>query len=269
MQNGGSDRRLGRPAWGLLAGLLAWVAAAAAPAADLPETFRVEYAVSYLGAEVGEVVASLRPADGGDRLLTVEGRTTGSFAALLPVTWTESSLWTLKDARPVPLRFRSLLSSEPEKAIDTRFDWAGKTARVESGGKRKSVPLTAGVVDRSLAFLSIGRDVAAGKGAFEYPVLEKNRVKRYGGRVVGREPIAGALGKVETVKIEGQGTRPTTIWIAPALGFLPVRLHHEAKIGGQIEVELRRLQWTPTDRADSMVNDGPAQPEAVTQRAGG
>lgn len=263
------SRRVPRRAGALLTGLLAWLAVAAAPATALPETFRVEYVVRYLGAEVGEVVVSLRPVENGNRLLAVEGRTTGSFATLLPVTWTESSQWTLQDRQPVPLRFRSRLSSEPEKAIDTRFDWTGKTARVDSGGSRKSVPLTAGVLDRALAFLTIGRDLAAGKNTFEYPVLEKSRIKRYGGRVVGRESIVSAAGKVETIKVDGQGTRPTTIWVAPTLGFLPVRVHHEAKIGGQIEVDLRRLQWTPADRSDAVAGDAPRKPEAVSQPAGG
>jgi hypothetical protein len=253
----------------LLAGLWAWVAAAAIPAAELPQAFRAEYVVRYLGAEVGEVTVALRPLDDGEHLLAVEGRTTGGFGTLLPVTWTESSLWTLQDARPVPLRFRSQLSSEPEKAIDARFDWAGKTARVDNGGKRRNVALTAGVLDRTLAFLSIGRDVAAGRDAFEYPVLEKNRVKRYGGKVIGREAIDTAVGRIETVKVDGQGTRPTTIWVAPGSGFLPVRMHHEAKIGGQVEVELRRLRWTPAQRADAVPGDGAGAPAAAAQDAGG
>jgi hypothetical protein len=269
-QTNGSCRRSGRGWLGAGLGcLLAWLAAPASAAEDLPGTFRVEYAVSYLGAEVGEVVASLRPAADGHQLLSVEGKTTGAFATLLPVTWTESSLWTLQETRMVPLRFRSQLSSAPEKAIDTRFDWGGKTARVDDGGKRKNVALAAGVLDRALAFLAIGRDVAAGKSAFEYPVLEKSRVKRYGGKVIGREPIITAAGKIETIKVEGQGTRPTTIWVAPASGFLPVRMHHESKIGGQVEVDLRRLQWTPAERPKAVANDGERLPEAAAQPFGG
>jgi hypothetical protein len=74
---------------------------------------------------------------------------------------------------------------------------------------------------------------------------------------------------MQTIKVDGQGTRPTTLWVAPKAGFLPVRVHHEAKVGGRIEVELRRLQWTPANPAAAATADGPSQPHAAAQPAGG
>jgi len=60
--------------------------------------------------------------------------------------------------------------------------------------------------------------------------------------VIGREMVPTPLGHFETLKVQRLGDqRETTLWCAPALHYLPVRIEQENR-GSRVRLNLKSLQ---------------------------
>ena len=94
-------------------------------------------------------------------------------------------------------------------------------------------------------------DLADEKTAFNYRIADGGKLKSYDIRIVDKEIVTTPLGKIEAIKLiryrEGENKRQTTLWCAPQLNYLPVKLEHTEKGGSVFTALLRRLKGIPTD----------------------
>jgi hypothetical protein len=71
------------------------------------------------------------------------------------------------------------------------------------------------------------RDLAGGSTTLSYRIVDGAELKDYRFRIVGNTEVDTPAGRFATVQLERErsaGDRATTLWCAPALGYLPVRV---------------------------------------------
>ena len=117
----------------------------------------------------------------------------------------------------------------PDRGDNSRiqFDWQATKAYTTSGGVTWAQTIEPGVQDRLSQQLAIRLHLAQGKQSMEYQVADGGKLKRYSFRVVGEEPMQTPLGELTCLKVERskEGRRADyTIWFAPALEYLPIRI---------------------------------------------
>lgn len=127
---------------------------------------------------------------------------------------------------------RYLYRQEPDAGENTRirFDWDAAKAYTTSGGITWAQSIEPGVQDRLSQQLAIRLHLAQGKRSVEYQVADGGKLKRYSFQVVGEESLKTPIGKLDCLKVErSKEGRPAdyTIWFAPALEFLPVKIERQ------------------------------------------
>jgi hypothetical protein len=83
---------------------------------------------------------------------------------------------------------------------------------------------------------------------FNYLIADGGRLKHYQIKRLEQETITTPLGSINTVKFKRQRDRDsdkdreTTLWCAPELNYLPVKLEHIEKDGTKFTAVLRRVE---------------------------
>ena len=119
------------------------------------------------------------------------------------------------------------------RRVSIRFDWTKGVAYNTSRGETWTLEVKPGTLDKLLYFLALMRDLADGSNNLEYTFTDGGKVKTYHLEVLGHETLDTPLGSLDTVKVRHESNeRETTLWCAPALHYLPVRVEHLEK--GQV-----------------------------------
>lgn len=87
-------------------------------------------------------------------------------------------------------------------------------------------------------------DLAAGKEPLAYELVKDNEIDDYRFKIVGKERMTLDSGVYNTVKLEvvrDSTKRQTFVWMAPDLGWLPVRLTHFESGSKQLDIKLAKL----------------------------
>jgi hypothetical protein len=155
----------------------------------------------------------------------------------------EASSGTYVNQRLVPLayRYRQINGSVKETLVD--FDWTTKKVWTVSHGTRWSQDIAPGTQDKLSQQLALRLALAAGAASASYPVADGGRIKTYHYRVVGRDSVALPYGRLDCLKVtRSKDDNPAdyTIWIAPELDYLPVKIERKRK-SGRDTMELMQL----------------------------
>lgn len=195
----------------------------------LPQQLRADYAMQALGMAVGHTRWQLsRPA--ADRILFESVSEPSGLYALLrgDVARESSEMRVLGDGlRPLHYHFvRSGGKRQREVTVD--FDWSAGTAEVQAKGERLSMPLPPGTLDKLGYLLLVMRDLASGQRELSYVVAAGAELETYRLHSDGAEQVDTPLGRFSALRVRrlDQAHRQTTIWFAPALSFLPIRIDH-------------------------------------------
>lgn len=130
------------------------------------------------------------------------------------------------------------------KKTDLDFDWGTKTVTGTDRGDAVKLSVDRGVVDKSTYQLALQRDVAAGKKAMSYQVVDGDSIDTYDFRVLGTEKVATEAGQVDAVKVERvrdptQNKRITVLWFAKDWNYLLVRLQQVETDGKEYNIMLK------------------------------
>ena len=219
--------------------------AADAPVREFTAYYKADYhyrAGMLLSAKMERRLA--RNAD-GSYTFTSSMEATGLLALVLSDNIEESSVWTLTDGRPRPLRYQ--YSHTGRKQGDERnavltFDWKKGvvTNRINNDPWTMKVPT--GAQDKLLYQYTLMRDLQAGRKTFSYEIADGGELKNFRFERVGTETITTPLGKLETVKLQRlHGSRRDLIWCASALDYMPVRIEQH-KDGRVVTMEITGLE---------------------------
>ena len=220
--------------WRLLLGLLLLGLSLTATAAPFFKPFSARFTVSRGGLPLGDL----------DVKLSLEAPDTYHYHAetipgLLARLFTgdeiiEESSGRLTTNTVIPQRYSLHQKGNEAEQTEIRFDWRDDKAQTTSEGVTWSQQIVAGTQDRLSQQLMLRLHLAQGFKDMSYPVADGGKIKSYRFQVVGEEPVKTPYGSQRCLKVQrSKGTHPPdyTIWFAPDLDYLPVRIERRQKSG--------------------------------------
>jgi len=233
-----SLRALGRL---LLVGLLCLGAVRAAAATAPLEPFQASFEVVFRGMNAGTSSLELTRDNGNRWRYVSRNEARGLFKLALPGEIRQTSLFTLEDDWPRPLRYVADDGTKStDKDISLEFDWPAGRVRGTAERKAVDLPLQAGLQDGMSVQIALLRALAAGERPSGFRLIDKDEIKEYVYVDEGRAPLRTVAGELDTVVWSSHrpsSDRVTRVWYAPSLGFLPVQA--ERKRGDRLEWSMR------------------------------
>lgn len=220
------------------------LAAPAGVAAPFPAQFAADYTVSLNGREMGVMARTVSREGAEDYLFRSELKATHGLYALLRVKVVESSRWRLAGEEVRAIEYQSTQTGPKRRESIARFDWERMLVHVTHKKQSTELKATAGMLDKLLYQLVLMRDLQSGRSPIRYTVVDGNKIRNYPVEIVGEEEIETPLGVLKTVKVRYQkpgSERSTTLWCAPSLGYLPVKLDHIEKDGERTSALIRSV----------------------------
>ncbi|PHS23796.1 MAG: isoprenoid biosynthesis protein [Methylophaga sp.] len=213
--------------------------------------FSANYLVRLNGLSAGELKRELSTNDDGSRTFSSTSQAKGVFAFFKPDLVEETSIWTLegKSIRPQSYTYHRT-GGKKEKYLNLKFDWKAQRVTIDNNKHIIELNIDPSTLDKLVYQLALMSDLQQHKKQFSYLIADKDKVKTYNIVILGTEIITTPMGKIEAIKLErhhsGKKQRQTTLWCAPALHYLPVRIEHIEKDGTKFTAELRRLKGIDT-----------------------
>jgi hypothetical protein len=136
-------------------------------------------------------------------------------------------------------------TSSTRQDADVTFDWEHDRASGVYDDVKVDMPLQKGIQDDLSIQIALMAGLLAGHVPESLQLIDKNTVREYRYSREAQETIATALGKMETVIFKSQkagSPRVTRFWVAPARGYIPMRV--EQKKGDEVQwtMEIRSLK---------------------------
>ncbi len=215
--------------------------AQAAPAFQ-PEPFEAHFELEVRGFTVGETVWRVQRVDDG---FIYETRTRAiGFAAVFGAKQVvERSEWKRVGDGVKPASYLYERSGRPDKTTKIAFDWNNGLVESTRRGQTSRMPVPVDTLDKLGYMLVLMEDLKAGKRSVRYHIASgKNRMKVYELKVVAEERMKTALGTFGVLRIVRErkdDDRQTTIWVAPELDFMPVRIKHREREDEVVTISIR------------------------------
>jgi Protein of unknown function (DUF3108) len=215
----------------------------AAGAHALPKQFTAEYTLSTMGLEIGDTRRTLR-AEGDDRFVFESLSVPKGIATwFISDTLLERSVWQDVNGGVQPQEYLYRRSGgRKNKLIEMSFDWKDRVVQGLDGSRHWHMDLPEGTLDKLSFQLALMQDLKQGKRKLSYPIADKGEVSVYNVRILGNEDVKTPLGTFKTIKVQQvrkSNERGLTLWAAPSLDFMPVKIEYKEK-GGQIYRSLLR-----------------------------
>lgn len=206
--------------WSVLLGV---AGACRADPVDL-QPFRATYTVEWKGMTAGTSVLELERASSSKFVYTSTNTPRGMFRMALPDSISQQSSFELIDGRVQPSNFRG--TDEKEREINLAFDWQGKRVTGVAKGAAVNLELQPDTQDPMSLQIAALRDLAANKLRTTVWMIDGDKLKEYELRSEGKVRLQTELGEFDTVIYTSKragGDRLTRTWVAPNLGYLPVK----------------------------------------------
>jgi hypothetical protein len=198
----------------------------------LPQPYHATYEVQYKGRRVGQAEFRLAYDDATQRYSFSSTITaTGLLRLVRPRPVIETGEFVLSDDEVRPLHFA--FEDGTRGGLDNftlTFDWDQNALRAEQGGHVTELPLESGTLDRGTLQVSIMRDVRSGLLQPRYRLADEDSVREYDYQLGDTEPLVTGAGDFATrrlIQSRSGSNRLTIMWLAPALGYLPVRIEQQ------------------------------------------
>ncbi|MCP4409837.1 MAG: DUF3108 domain-containing protein [Gammaproteobacteria bacterium] len=211
------------------------------------EPFKAEYKVSLGGLSLGSAKMELRRGQEGHFVFEKQAKANGLARMFISDSIFERSEWRLVDGRPTAVRFESSeVDGEELKHELILFDRANNRALTTWQQQTREIEVPEGAVDRLTLEMRMMMDARAHVGVFEYPLVERGKLKQRRFVPEGKEKLEIPVGTFNTVKYRlvrrDNDKRSTLFWLARELGYLAVRMeHHDKGHGFVIALELSRI----------------------------
>ncbi len=217
--------------------------AQAAPVFD-PEPFEAYFELEVRGFTVGETVWRVRRVSDGF-IYETRTKATGFAAVFGEKQVVERSEWKRIGDDIKPASYHYERSGRPDKTTAVAFDWNTGIVQSTRRGRTSRMPVPVDTLDKLGYMLVLMEDLKAGKRSVRYHIADgKDRMKVYELKVVAEEMMKTALGTLGVLKIvrdRKDDDRETTIWVAPELDFMPVRIEHQERGDESVTIRIRSL----------------------------
>ena len=230
-------------AWLMLAACLCGKSAQGAENGPLP-LFDAEYNLKRNGITLGISTRTLTANKDGSYVYASTTRPTGIIAWFVKDNIDEYSKWKFEGSQLRPLEYvYNRHGGSKSRHVKLKFDWQHLIVTNSIDGEPWRMEIPADAQDKLIYQLSIMYDLAQGKKNLAYKIADGGKLKDYAFEIEGEETLNTALGKMKTIRIQRIGDRrDTTVWCAPQLAYLPVRLEQQDTDGAQLTMTLNAVQ---------------------------
>ncbi len=210
--------------------------------AQAPQQFELVYRFTFNGQFVGSVTDRFKR-EGARYTLSSVAQPDKKLAFLLPVM-TLGSEGTIQSNGFVPARYRQVRSNAPEKTVISEFNWTSSQLTHHYKGRKKQVTLPKGTLD---ALSQLYAFTLAGKAPpkLEFPVSNGRKLIHYRYQKLPAGRMSTPMGTFEVIeyrRIAQPDENAISVWIAPALHHLPLRIRVREE-SGLFEQQLIRLNY--------------------------
>lgn len=223
--------------------LLALIASSVS--AKSPLQFDLVYRFTFNGQYIGEVTDSFKRS-GSRYQLTSSAKPKGQLALLLPLLKLSSEGEVLAQGLS-PTRYQQVQSYAPNKPTIASFDWSKGILTHQYKGKTAQTELQPGTLD-ALTQLYTFTFMASLPQSIEFPVSNGRKVINYRYEKQSSESINTPMGSFEAVeyrRIAGPDENAISVWIAPKLNNLPLRIRVRED-SGTFDQQLIRMNYRST-----------------------
>lgn len=214
----------------LLFALAGFAQAQSAPQ-QTPKEFELVYRFLLNGQYLGNVTDTFRR-DGDRYLLTSTAKPEGKLAMLLP-TLTLTSEGKIQQRRFLPSRFSQVRSHAQDKTAVAQFDWDAGQLTHQYKGTTRQLPLPAKTLDALVQLYSFTQ-LNSLPAQIELPVTNARKLMTYRYEKQAPARVEAALGTFDAVeyrRLAGEDENAISVWIAPALHNLPLRVRVREESG--------------------------------------
>jgi len=209
--------------------------------------FEIDYEISRSGLTIITMKRRLLQTGTDEYRFESHSRPTKTISWLIKDRITEHSRWQYQQQHLRPLHYHYQRSGGKKKSrIELDFDWQ---QGIVNDSERKPVwskKIPPHTSDKLLYQLQLMLDLQAGKQTFSYTIADSGKLRHYDFKTVGSETLQLPLGRYETIKLyRNSGPRSTTIWCAPELNYLPIRIEHKEKDGSIMQANATRIKGLP------------------------
>ncbi|WP_273152306.1 DUF3108 domain-containing protein [Methylophaga thiooxydans] len=221
-------------------------------AQEIPD-FSANYLVRLNGIQAGELKRSLETQESGLKRFYSVSQAKGVFSFFKPDLIEETSIWQPNNGNVKPHSYVYQRSGgKKDKTLAMDFDWQKNLVSIDDKKHPWQLELEPGTLDKLVYQISLMKDLKRGIKSIDYRIADGGKLKTYHITVLGKETITTPMGHIETIKLtrhrEKPSDRETTLWCAPALNYLPVKLEH-IEDDTSFTAVLRRLKGIDTDTA--------------------
>ena len=196
-------------------------------AASLP-SFTASFQIMHDSLRLGTNEVTLAVEDNGDYRYESHSWPSGWISWLLKEDLRELSRGIMDHAGIRPLFYHYRRSGRrTTRTAELTFDWNASTVVNNVDDSRWEMTIPAGTLDKLSTQLGIMRELQNGTTEKTFAVADGGKLKQYAFQAIGTEIVELPAGSFETIKLKrvGDSTQKlTTIWCAPELHYLPVRI---------------------------------------------
>jgi len=211
--------------------------------------YQARYEVYASGFSIGEAVVTLAAAGSDGYQMRSDVQPNGLAALFASGRIQEQASGHIRNGVIYPDQYqRRLDTGRKSKQMQADFDWPAGQMIARNDGEAATLPLSPGIVDPLSLQLLVMSDLKRGQLPNQYRLVEKIAMKTYQIRNQGEEILETPLGPLRTVRINQSTpgkTRMTTLWIAPELHYLVVRIAQEKSGKEELRMELRSVARQP------------------------
>jgi hypothetical protein len=203
--------------------LLASGVAAHADPVDL-KPFRASYLAEWKGMTAASSTVELKNISTNVYTYSSVNTARGIFRMAFPDALSQKSTFKIVDGRVEPMLFEG--SDEKERPINLTFDWPKKRVTGIAKERHVDLELPEGAQDAMSLQIASLRNLASGNLKGTVWMIDATKLKEYELHLEGNARIDTALGELDTVIYTSkrhESESYTRTWVAPALGYLPVR----------------------------------------------
>lgn len=211
----------------------------------IPDNFSAEYVLQSGIFDIGITKRTLSLQEDGRYIFTSLTHPTGMFAVFFKGKVTERSIWEYHKGRARPILYYYKDTSKKKKRdVNLAFDWEKKTVTNTINGEPWDMEITPDTQDKLIYQINIMLNLLENRDlkTMKINVADGGKLKSYDAIIQQKETIKTPAGKFDTIRVNrDDGKRVTTLWCAPSLNYLPVRIEHYKKGDAKVNAYLVKV----------------------------
>ena len=213
--------------------------------AALLSPFKASYTFFKSGSQVGLAHFELSKLDQTWWRYSGSSEITGWLSYVVDADVTEQSIWRWRNDQLQVKEYRYDQSGR-EKHVKLSFDWEKGRVTNDIDGDRWRMDIPENTLDKLSVNLALMAHMKKHQNDTRFSVADGGKLKIYEFKIAGKEMLNTALGYINCIKVKrnkrGRDKRKeTTIWLAPALNYMMVKLEKRNRDGESMVLQIQSL----------------------------